>query len=95
MARDRITQANLEAVVARINRQTNSPMQPWGKNEAGETKANIGNYHLGYAYGGVKLYRMTNEGGGVRDVLSTGYTTKRELYNAMFAFIAGLETGEG
>lgn len=89
---NRITLANLEAVIARINRETNSPAEPYSKNDAGKLVANVGNYHLSRAYGGYCLHRMANESGGVNDVMSCGHTTARELYNLMFAYIAGINT---
>lgn len=33
-----------------------------------------------------------NNGGGVRDVLRCGYTTKRDLWNQMHAYLAGVES---
>jgi len=87
----RITDKQLEAVVTRINKMTNQPETPW-RQENGKNIANIGNYHLDFAYGGVKLVQMVSDGGGERDVLTMGFCTKRELYYAMFAFIAGMET---
>ena len=91
---ERITQKDLVILVDRINKATNSPMASWtrngtvGKRQAG-FKANIDNYHLDYAYGGVKLCQMVNNDGGIRDI-SGGFGTKRELYNWMWAFLAGL-----
>lgn len=82
---NRITEANLQAVVDRINRITGSPMVPYVGN-----KAQIGNYHLSHAYGGVCLHRMATDGGGVSSPLSIGHVPRRELYHAMFSFIAGL-----
>lgn len=84
---NRITEKDLEAVCERINRITNSPLQPYANG-----KAQIGNYHISHAYGGAELHRMHNDGGGVTTPLHTGHVTKRELYNAMHAFIAGLNT---
>jgi hypothetical protein len=46
----RITQQNLEALVNRINNKTDQPATPWTQTKTG-IKANIGNYHLDYAYG--------------------------------------------
>jgi hypothetical protein len=34
---------------------------------------------------------MVNEGGGIRTPLVSGHVTKRELYNAMQAYIRGLD----
>lgn len=82
---NRITEKQLQAVVDRLNRITGSPMQPYI-----DCKAQIGNYHLDHAYGGVCLHRMVNDGGGVSSPLSTGHITKRELFNLMHAYISGL-----
>lgn len=86
---ERITDKNLQAVVDRINRTLGTPMEPWTRDAEGHTKANIGNFHLSHAYGRVSLERMMNLGGGVTRIL--GSCTKRELYNEMFAFLAGIE----
>lgn len=82
---NRITESQLQAVVDRLNRITGSPMTPYANG-----KAQIGNYHLSHAYGGVCLHRMHNEGGGVSAPLSAGHVTKRELYGLMQAYISGL-----
>jgi hypothetical protein len=86
-----ITMANLRAVVARINRTAGTPEAEYTKGEDGICRANVGNYHLDGAYGGYKLCQMVNDGGGVRDVTS-GYVSKRELYNLMQAFLSGIES---
>lgn len=88
----KITQKDLEAVVKRINLITNSPLESYVKDSNGKFKAQVGNYHLSGAYGGVSLHRMSNESGGVTTPLNCGYVTKRELYNLMQAFINGLQT---
>ena len=77
---------HLEAVIARLNRMTGSPLTPYT-----EGKANPGNYHLDGAYGGHRLMRMASSGTGCTDVLHCGYVTKRELCDRLEAFIAGLE----
>lgn len=86
----RITQAQLEAVVERINVMTGSPMITWVKDEGGKYTSQIGNYHLSYAYGGVSLHRICSSGGGVSDVFRCGHVSKRELLNLLFAYIEGL-----
>lgn len=86
---NRITEKHLQAVVDRLNRITGSPLEPYVNG-----KAQIGNYHLSHAYGGVCLHRMHNEGGGVSSPLSTGHITKRELAGLLHAFIAGINTSE-
>jgi len=86
----RITQKDLETMTERINKATDSPETPYDRT-GGNISANIGNYHLDYAYGGVKLVRMTNTGGAIRVISDNGYGTKRELYNWMQAFLSGME----
>lgn len=90
----RITERDLKAVVDRINRVTNSPTEPYTNDETGRMRAQIGNYHISHAYGGVCLHRMHNEGGSVTTPLCCGYVPKRELYNLMHAYLRGLEAGE-
>ncbi len=85
----KITQKDREAVVSRLNKVTKSPESSYTKTKDGKFKANIGNYHLSYAYGGVSLHRMSSIGGGVDDVFSCGHTTKRDLYNRIHAYLIG------
>ena len=87
---NRITQKDLEYLVKRINEVTGSPTESWTKDANNNYSANIGNYHLDYAYGGVSLERMTRTTGSVNMVSGNGHGTKRELYNWMRAFLAGL-----
>ena len=89
----RITIANLEAVVARINRVTGSPSTPW-RREGDRNRANIGNYHLSHAYGGACLHRMANESGGVTTPLGLGHVPKRELYEQLYAFLRGIDAAQ-
>ena len=85
----RITEKQLEALVGWINELTGSPATSYTRTD-GKLTANIGNYHLYFAYGGVNLHRMSNEGGGVNTPLGGGTRTKRELFNQLHAFINGL-----
>lgn len=90
---ERITDKHLKGLVDIINKKTGNPMEPYTPVRADNMcKANSGNYHLSFAYGGVKLVQLCNPGGGERDISTTGYGTKRELYNWMTAFIRGLES---
>jgi hypothetical protein len=86
----RITEKQLESLVQWVNELTNSPPTSYTRTEDGKLSANIGNYHLYFAYGGVNLHRMTNTGGGVNTPLGEGTRTKRELFNQLHAFINGL-----
>lgn len=92
MARTIIKQSNLENVVARINRITNSPLATYTRTKEDKLIPNPGNFYLDYAYGGVSLRRLAETGGDV-DILRLGRVSKRTLYDAMFAFIEGLEVG--
>jgi hypothetical protein len=83
---DRITDKDLEGLCAVINRVTKSPEAPYI-----EGVCQVGNYHIGHAYGGVCLHRMSNTSGGVTEPLYCGYTTKRDLRNRMHAFLKGIE----
>lgn len=86
---ERITQKDLEWQVKRINKATKSPTAPYTRTD-GKTTGNIGNYHLDYAYGGVKLVRMVSDGGGIEEISRDGFGTKRQLYSWLQAFLAGL-----
>jgi hypothetical protein len=86
----RITQKDLEAVVERINRLQGANLAPYSKLPDGNYRANIGTYHLSYAYGGVSLHRMQSEGGGVDDVFRSGHIPKLKLYYMMQAYVSGL-----
>lgn len=81
----------LELLCAQINTLTGSPATPWTRGEDGRNRANVGNYHLSEAYGGVCLHQMHNEGGAVTTPLVSYHVPKKELEIAMRAFIAGLE----
>lgn len=92
---DRITDKHLQALCDRINKLTGSPEKPYARDEStGRTRAQVGNFHISFAYGGVSLHRMSNESGGVSCPLGYGHGTKRELYEKMQAYIAGLEYAE-
>ena len=90
---NRITQEDLIVLVDKINKLTNSPPLAYSSDvtDFGKPVACVGHYHLSYAYGGVKLERFVSEGGGVEAVSPHGYGTKRELYQWMTAFVAGLQ----
>lgn len=90
----RITDKDLEALVRRLNLITDSPLEPYTMVSEGENlgkyKANVGSYHLSYAYGGVCLHRMDNESGGITTPINSGHVSKRELYGLMQAYIQGI-----
>jgi len=85
----RITEKDLQNKIDRINRLLGNKLEPWTRQDDGKLKANPGVWHTSWAYGGVQAEVMCNDGGGVYLPLSTGYGTKRELFNALEAFICG------
>ena len=89
--RHRITDKQLQALVDRLNEITGSPKESWTRGANKKLRANIGNYYISGAYGGVCLHRMMNDGGGVTTPLTYGHVPKRELFNQLRAYIAGLE----
>ena len=87
----RITVKHLELKIDHLNKITGNAATPWTKNGDGKFKANIGNYHLSGAYGGVCLHQMHSDGGGVSDVFNCGHVPKADLYSRISAFMIGLD----
>ncbi|MBA2312747.1 MAG: hypothetical protein H0V97_08110 [Actinobacteria bacterium] len=86
---DRITDKHLDGLCRVLN---GGDVEIWTRQEDGSLKATVGAYYIDGAYGGVALYRMSNQGGGVSDVFSVGHRTKRDLYEMIRAFIVGRES---
>jgi hypothetical protein len=91
---ERITDKHLEAVCKRINITLGMPLEPYSKGADGRNVANVGNFHISHAYGGVNLERMYNKDGGISCPLTGGHITKRDLYNRMHAYLSGIEAGK-
>lgn len=87
---NRITVSDLQALIARLNRVTNSPAEPYALGDDGRHHAQIGCWHLSRAYGGFGLHRMVNPSGGVSDPFGH-HMPARDLYNRIHALLAGLE----
>ena len=94
--KQRITEADLQAICDKINTATGSPLKPWTSTTDGDSTAtigstaNVGCYHISCAYGGVALHRVHNSGGAISNPLGGGYMPKRELYERLQAFLSGL-----
>lgn len=90
MAKPRITQADLERVCQKINTKAGMPSQPYSP--APEFRPQAGCYHVTGAFGGVALEQMSIEPGctGTTAMFGGGYRPKRELYERMTAFLAGI-----
>lgn len=79
---EKITMKDLERAVSEINRLTGNPTE-----QANHYIPN--QYILSGAYGGHKLEQVCKNGHGVNSITS-GYVSKRELYNQLQAMIIGL-----
>jgi hypothetical protein len=90
---DRITQRDLEQLCRVVNNAVNgSPDgEVWIRTPDGDLHARIGAFYIDGAYGGVALYRVVTEGGGVSDVFGCGHVPKRNLYDRLQAFLRGME----
>ncbi len=86
----RITTAQLETLIARLNRITGSPETPWTQVD-GCNVANVGNYHLSSAYAGVCVHRMANTSGGASSPIVGYHVPKRQLFDLLHAYIRGIE----
>ena len=84
----RITKKQLTFLIDRINLSTGSPQTYWT-----DGKINAGHYHLDNAYGGWKLVRTVNDGGGETDVVYERLTTGA-MYTVLQAFLAGIVAGK-
>ena len=89
----RITNAMLDGRVKYLNEVTGNASKPYTNNGSSHV-ANIGNYHISSAYGGVELERMYNSGGGITTISHDGYGTKKQLYAFLNAFIDGINLDE-
>jgi hypothetical protein len=87
---NRITDSMIQARIDQLNKLTDSPMTPYT-----DGKANIGNFHLSSAYGGVCVHRMVNEAGGCSSPIVSYHTTKRDLFDRLCAFIDGYQLAKG
>ncbi|NRA81672.1 MAG: hypothetical protein HRU18_26025 [Pseudoalteromonas sp.] len=86
MRKQRITDKMLQSRIDYLNELANTPKQTYING-----KAQIGNYHLYGAYGGVNVHKIVNEGGGVTTPICYGVTTKRELLEKLNSYIDGIE----
>lgn len=92
---DRITDKHLTALCDRLNKVTGSPMTAYAIGEDNRSHAQVGNFHISHAYGGVCLHRMVNTSGGVSCPLQAYHGPKRELYDQMQAMLRGIELAKG
>ena len=88
----RINMKNLESLLDTINLRAGFPSgtKLWTR-EGKSNKATVGMYSIDGAYGGWKLVKIDSESGGERTISNSGYTTKKQLYSEMRAFLSGME----
>lgn len=89
----RVSERDLDRIVEKLNKITNSPSTTYTRDKYHKYTANVGNYHLDWAYGGVSLKRVMCEAGSVEDVLGCGFVTKRDLYGRIVAYMRGYQDG--
>jgi len=90
---NRITTKQLENLVTRINEVLGLPTEPYTETD-GQYRPNAGVYVLDWAYGGVKLSRMSTKEGCTGQSDISGLGTKREAWDFMHAFLKGIEAGK-
>ena len=82
----RTTMKQLSNIVERLNMATNNPTVPYASvcDGTGKRKytAQVGNYNIDQSYGGFQLCQITNDGGGVRNVMPMR-GTKTDCWNAI------------
>jgi len=86
----RVTSKMLEAKVDSLNALTNNSLETWKVTDKG-VQGLVGNYHISQAYGGVALYQIANNGGGVHDIFNRGHMPKKELAGLIDAYMAGIQ----
>ena len=91
---ERVTNKMLERAVEMLNNLAERPTEPWTKQDDGTIRANLGNFHISGAYGGVSLHEMQTDGGGIRDVFGCGHVSKRDLFNRIHAFAQGIRAAQ-
>ena len=96
MAGHRYTRADLDGAVRGLNilagftpEEADAPLYT---RDGANHRAMVGRYTLQGAYGGWQLQQIINEGGGVRAITS-GYLSKREVYNLIHAYREGMAAG--
>ena len=96
MAGHRYTRADLDGAVRGLNLMAGFTAEeadaPLYTRDGANNRAMVGRYTLQVAYGGWQLQQIVNEGGGVRAITS-GYLSKREVYNLIHAYREGMAAG--
>jgi len=83
----RYTKKHLKVRIDRLNDLFGQSREAWTEQPDGTFKSNAGTFVLDCAYGGYRLSRICNDGGGERDLTPRG--TARETYDCCAGFEAG------
>lgn len=82
-----IKEEDLKNMINRINKELGYPEKPYTR--IGEnTHSQPNNIHLDFAYGGISVEQICEDGHGVQKVLH-GYHTKKEVYLFLQGIMAG------
>jgi hypothetical protein len=85
------TKKDIDAVISALNRRNGFlPGTKLWEEIDGQQVSKVGFYHSWYD-GGMKLVCTTNNRGGHRSVLKLQAKSKREFYNLICAYTAGLD----
>ena len=82
---------HLLTIITWLNKVTNSPIKRYREGETGARKSNIGHYYLLRNYGGNALHQVCSTTGESKEVFACGYTTNKDLYVRIEAFIDGYQ----
>jgi hypothetical protein len=87
------TKKDIVGAIEALNRRAGFPpgVKLW-ETVDGKQVSKVGFYHDWYD-GGYKLVQTVNSSGGHRSVLKLQAKSKREFYNLIWAYIAGLDDG--
>lgn len=90
----RYSKKDIKDALNALNRRAGfAPDTPLWETFEGKQFSKVGFYHDWYD-DGLKLVKTINEHGGHRTVLKLRAKTKREFYNLIWAYIAGLDEGK-
>lgn len=87
------TKKDIKDALSALNRRAGFPPETtlWQEID-GKQVSKVGFYHDWYD-GGMKLVKTINDRGGHRTVIKLTAKSKREFYNLIWAYIAGLDEG--
>jgi len=91
----RITEKMINARVEQLNAMRGLPNELYQPrvNPKDNLVANAGVAYLQGAYGGYRIEVMC-KGGGSRDLLNSGFGTKREVFNTLVAYMDGYDSAK-